>query len=129
MPFVDPITREKVKFNPEIYEEGYFTKDMAMKEWWGGDQDFEYAHEKYWPSLVQTCEERSSAWMKSWRKLGAKIGISEWDYKGTEISVEAVEVAEKQADVAVLTVEAVSATKEDGKDMEKASPEVVPIAG
>lgn len=81
MPFVDPITREKVKFNPEVYEEGYLTKDMVMKEWWNGDQDFEYVHEKYWPSLVKMCEERSSAWMENWRKLGGKIGTSEWDYK------------------------------------------------
>jgi len=124
MPFVDPVTREKIKFNPEIYEEEYFTKDMTMKEWWGGHHDFEYVHETYWASLVRMCEERSSAWMKSWEKLGGKIGTSEWEYK------KGVEVAEKQPDVAVSTVEVI--TKEIPQDdVEKARPslEVLPIVG
>lgn len=131
MPFVDPVTREKVKFNPDIYEEGYFTKDMTMKEW-GGDQDFKYVHKTYWPSLLEMCEERSSAWMKSWEKLGGKVGISEWDYKkGSEVPgpIRAVEVAEKQPDVAVLTVITTKEIRQDGEDVEKVrpSPEIDPI--
>lgn len=51
-----------------------------MKEW-GGNKDFEYVHEKYWPELVEICEKRVETWMENWRKLGAKAGISEWDYK------------------------------------------------
>ena len=103
MPLVDPVTREKVKFNPTIYGDGYFTKEMMMNEWWGGDQDFEYDHGKYWPSLVQICKERSSAWLKSWQKLGGKVGISEWDYKK-----EIVEPTEKQVEVTISTVEEVA---------------------
>ena len=81
MPFVDPITREKVKFNPNIFEEGLFTPDMVMKEWWGGSQDFDYVHEKYWPNLVELCESRVKDWMKNWRDLGGKVGTKEWEYK------------------------------------------------
>ena len=58
MPFVDPITRNKVKFNPSIYEDGLMTQDMVMKEWWGGDNDFKWDHSKYWPALIQMTEER-----------------------------------------------------------------------
>lgn len=81
MPFVDPITREKVKFNPDIFGDGIFTPDMVMKEWWGGSQDFEYAHEKYWPNLIELCETRVKGWMKNWRDLGGKVGTKEWEYK------------------------------------------------
>ncbi|EDR09805.1 uncharacterized protein LACBIDRAFT_152940, partial [Laccaria bicolor S238N-H82] len=78
MPFVDPITREKVKFNPDIIKDGLFVKDMVMSEWWGGDRDFEYVHEKYWNELVGMCEERTGRWRTRWEELGAKVGISEW---------------------------------------------------
>ncbi|KAF8910658.1 CRAL-TRIO domain-containing protein [Gymnopilus junonius] len=80
MSFVDPLTRQKVKFNPKIFQDGLLKEDMVMKEW-GGNKDFEYVHEKYWPELVEICEKRVKAWKEIWRKLGAKVGISEWDYK------------------------------------------------
>ncbi|PPR00899.1 hypothetical protein CVT24_000384 [Panaeolus cyanescens] len=81
MPFVDPITRQKVKFNPDVYKEGHFTADNMMNQWWNGEQDFEYVHEKYWPALHELCETRVKAWKENWRNLGAKVGISEWEYK------------------------------------------------
>lgn len=80
MPLVDPITRQKVKFNPEIFKDGLFTTDMAMKEW-GGDCNFEYVHQSYWEDLVKMCATRSTTWKENWRKLGGTIGISEWSYK------------------------------------------------
>ncbi|KAF9000594.1 CRAL-TRIO domain-containing protein [Cyathus striatus] len=84
MPFVDPVTREKVKINPQVIKEGMFEKSMIMTEWWGGDQDFEYVHEKYWPALLKMCDNRRNRWMEKWKKLGAKVGIREWDYKREE---------------------------------------------
>ena len=93
MPFVDPITRPKVKFNPKIFQDGLFTEDMVTKEW-GGSRDFEYVHEKYWPELVEMCEKRVKTWKESWKILGAKVGISEWDYKtatSSAISTEKVQ--------------------------------------
>ena len=106
MPLVDPITRQKVKFNPEIFKDGLFTTDMAMKEW-GGDCNFEYKHDKYWGDLVATCNARSEAWMQNWRALGACVGVSEWAYKThaadkkVQIDVEAVAVAEPEVAPAV----------------------------
>ncbi|KAF5382220.1 hypothetical protein D9615_004367 [Tricholomella constricta] len=83
-PFIDPVSREKMKFNPEAVNDNLFTGDMLMSEWWGGDQDFEYVHEKYWPALVGTCDSRRAAWLEKWRALGGKVGIKEWDYKNSE---------------------------------------------
>ncbi|CAA7266872.1 unnamed protein product [Cyclocybe aegerita] len=88
MPFVDPVTREKVKFNPHVLKDGLFTPDMLMKEWWEGDHDFEYVHEKYWGDLVGLCEKRVTGWKKAWRAQGAKVGQSEWAYKKGKASAE-----------------------------------------
>lgn len=53
-----------------------------MKEWWGGDRDFKYEHDKYWPALVQLCDSRRQAQMDKWRELGGTVGLKEWDIKG-----------------------------------------------
>ncbi|KXN84742.1 CRAL-TRIO domain-containing protein C23B6.04c [Leucoagaricus sp. SymC.cos] len=81
MPFVDPVTREKVKFNPRVIEDGFVAKDSLMKEWWGGDHDLEYEHEKFFPALVKMASERKERWMEKWKGLGGVIGIKEWEYK------------------------------------------------
>lgn len=81
MPLVDPITRAKVKFNPQVFKDGLFSEDQMMKEWWGGEKDFEYKHDEYWKDLVALTETRSKAWEKNWRAMGAKIGESEWAFK------------------------------------------------
>jgi hypothetical protein len=83
-----------MRFNPRAIEDNLFTADMVMKEWWGGDRDFEYAHEKYWPALLELCEKRRKTWMEKWRKMGGKVGLKEWNYKGG-VNVEKVD-AEKQ---------------------------------
>jgi phosphatidylinositol/phosphatidylcholine transfer protein len=79
-PFVDPVTREKVKFNPKVVEQGIMTPDQVMSEW-DGSVDFKYEHEEYWEELVELCETRRTAWLQRWRSLGGTVGISEWDYK------------------------------------------------
>lgn len=80
-PFIDPVTREKLKFNIEPVKEGVFEADMCMSDGWGGNRDFEYDHDQYWKVLVSQAEDNVTKWTKNWRALGAKIGISEWDYK------------------------------------------------
>jgi len=47
----------------------------------GGDIDFEYEHEQFFPALVKMSCERKEHWMAKWKKLGATIGTKEWDYK------------------------------------------------
>lgn len=81
MPFVDPVTRNKVKFNPRIIEDGIFDKDQVMSEWWGGDREFQYEHSQYWSSLVNMTSERRKMQTQRWRELGGKVGISEWEMK------------------------------------------------
>lgn len=91
MPFVDPITREKVKFNPDVLKEGFFTKENLMTQWWGGDREFEWDHDQYWPALVKMCEERRQTQKMRWKDMGATIGLDEWKIKGGE--TETVEAA------------------------------------
>ena len=55
---------------------------MVMKEWWGGDREFVYDHEKYWPALVEMCNERTKQQMEKWRELGGTVGLKEWDVRG-----------------------------------------------
>lgn len=81
MPFVDPVTRAKVKFNPDVVGEGLFTKNNLMTQWWGGDREFEWDHEQYWPTLVKMCKERKEHQMARWSELGAKVGLEEWHIK------------------------------------------------
>lgn len=86
MPFVDPVTRNKVKFNPQIFEDGFMTRDMVMSEWWGGERDFVWDHDKYWPALLQLCETRRNEQRERWRQLGAKVGVSEWEIRASPAS-------------------------------------------
>ena len=81
-PFVDPHTRTKMKFNPKPVEENLFTADQLFKDGgWNGDRNFQWDHDKYWPALLQLCAEIRERQMEAWRKLGAQVGLSEWDIK------------------------------------------------
>jgi len=99
-PFIDPVTRPKMKFNPKVpifgvflearadinrtkvIEDGIFAPDMVMSEWTDQGCKFEYKHEKYWPALVSMCEERRKQQMEKWRELGGTVGLKEWDVRG-----------------------------------------------
>ena len=89
-PFIDPTTREKLKFNPNCVKEGHFESNMLVKENWGGSRTIEYVHEKFWPALLKLTGERREKYKERWRKLGGKIGVKEWDYK-VEIPVKEAE--------------------------------------
>ncbi|KAI0077866.1 CRAL/TRIO domain-containing protein [Panus rudis PR-1116 ss-1] len=93
-PFVDPVTRVKMRFNPQVVEEGIFKPDGVWKEF-GGEIDFVYDHDKYWNALVKMCEERKKTYLERWRKLGGKIGIKEWDVRGGDDSAASETPAEK----------------------------------
>lgn len=110
MPFVDPVTRNKVKFNPRVIEDGYFTADQLMAYGWGGSREFEYSHEKYWPELVRMSDERRAHIKARWRELGAKVGISEWEMKtGSTQAVIGTSIAEKLEEPTDVEVEPVGA--------------------
>jgi CRAL/TRIO domain len=81
-PFMDPVTRNKLKFNPNPIKDGIFAADELFKEGgWGGTRDFVWDHEKYWPAFVRMCDEIAEGQMARWRKLGAQVGCDEKDYK------------------------------------------------
>ncbi|KAI0300962.1 CRAL-TRIO domain-containing protein [Russula brevipes] len=87
-PFIDPVTRDKMKFNPKPIEDGLFAADELFKDGgWGGSRDFVWDHEKYWGPL-----------MARWRKLGAHVGCDEWDYKSDGV----VDVAHATAEGGVV---------------------------
>jgi hypothetical protein len=79
-PFVDPVTREKMVFNPHVVADGLFAADQAMPSW-GGERELVWQHAKYWPALLKLCESRERQWEARWRELGGKVGVSEWEYK------------------------------------------------
>jgi hypothetical protein len=98
-PFIDPITRNKMKFNPKPIDDGLFTADELFKDGgWGGSRHFVWDHEKYWKPFVQMCAEIKAKQMARWRKLGARVGCNEWDYKSEEV----VDITPAVADAGVL---------------------------
>ncbi|KIM64356.1 hypothetical protein SCLCIDRAFT_115568 [Scleroderma citrinum Foug A] len=82
MPFIDPVTRSKMIFNPpgELNAK-LFELDQLVHDGWEGSQMFTYEHAIYWPALVEMCDTRRKDMTAVWRKLGGRIGIREWDVK------------------------------------------------
>ncbi|KAM3507853.1 hypothetical protein MY11210_006990 [Beauveria gryllotalpidicola] len=85
-PFIDPVTREKLKFNEDMKQ--YVPAEQLWSEDWAGQMDFEYDHATYWPALNELCQQRREASMARWVAAGQVIGESE-DYLagGTDTSV------------------------------------------
>ncbi|KAI0822555.1 CRAL/TRIO domain-containing protein [Trametes gibbosa] len=79
-PFIDPLTRPKLRFNPDCLAEGLFAPDQLISEW-SGSAHVEYVHERYWDPLVRMCAERREKEWEQWRLRGAKVGVREWDIK------------------------------------------------
>jgi hypothetical protein len=83
MPLVDPVTRDKVRFNPKVVDDGLVDADKMMGVGgWGGSVEFEYDHEKYWPTLIDICKARREEQMARWKELGGRVGLDEWSIKG-----------------------------------------------
>lgn len=75
-PFIDPLTREKLKFNEDMSQ--YVPKEQLWTEFNGGLQ-FDYDHSVYWPALMEMCEEKRIERKKRWEAGGKQIGETE-DY-------------------------------------------------
>ena len=96
-PFIDPVTRAKMFFNPvphngslwrsvEERDQGQddaklFEPDQLVSDSWLGSAAFTYTHHVYWPALLSMCETRKKDMTRVWRELGGVIGIKEWDVK------------------------------------------------
>ena len=80
LPFVDPLTREKLKFNENLSQ--YVPGSQLLKDYEGGELDFEYDHATYWPALNQLCAEKRAEHRQRWEAGGKQIGESEDYLKG-----------------------------------------------
>ncbi|KAG8213105.1 CRAL TRIO domain-containing protein [Butyriboletus roseoflavus] len=96
-PFIDPLTRTKMIFNPvpddaglwrsaEERDQGQddaklFEPDQLVSDSWLGSAPFTYAHNIYWPALLSMTEARRNDMTRVWRDLGGVVGIKEWDVK------------------------------------------------
>lgn len=128
-PFIDPVTREKLKFNDDMKQ--YVPPEQLWSEDWGGDMDFEYDHTVYWPALNDMCRLRREEKRRRWEAGGKLVGESE-EYLagGTDVSVGGVEYKAVVAGAVEIKVQvpatAVAVGEEEGvrekreiKDMEE----------
>ena len=84
-PFIDPLTREKLKFNEDMAR--HVPPSQLLKQN-GGEVEFEYDHTTYWPALIQLAETKRLVYQARWEEAGKHVGESE-DYLrgGTEESL------------------------------------------
>ncbi|KAK4164955.1 CRAL-TRIO domain-containing protein [Cladorrhinum sp. PSN259] len=101
-PFIDPLTREKLKFNEDMSQ--YVPEEQLWSEFSTGKLEFEYDHSVYWPAFHKLCDDRRESRWQRWTAGGQQIGESE-DYLsgGIEAGVAgaAKPAAEKAAEVKV----------------------------
>ena len=102
-PFIDPNTREKLKFNENLRE---YVPSEQLYELFGGDCEFEYDHETFWPVYLKLASERREKCCARWKAAGGGIGQSEWDLRadGAESKDSATNVA-ANGDVGSSTVQ------------------------
>ncbi|KAK3358939.1 CRAL-TRIO domain-containing protein [Lasiosphaeria hispida] len=114
-PFIDPHTREKLKFNEDM------TQYVPSEQLWTtfkGALEFEYDHSIYWPALMKQCTEKREARKQRWIAGGKHIGESEDYLSGhaatgvaTSKPTEAVQAAEAvKMDEAVPAAETANET-------------------
>ncbi|GES59746.1 CRAL/TRIO domain protein [Aspergillus terreus] len=70
-PFIDPLTRTKLKFNEDLRE--HVPASQLMKAM-GGDVEFRYDHSIYWPALNQLADQRRAAYRERWIQGGKRVG-------------------------------------------------------
>ena len=80
-PFVDPVTKDKIRFNPDCRT--LVPASQLDKLAFGGDSNFEFKHEEYFPYLHKTAKQRREENLARWRQFGGgKCGLSEFIIKG-----------------------------------------------
>jgi hypothetical protein len=81
-PFIDPNTRQKLKFNEDLRE--HVPPSQLMKPV-GGEVEFKYDHSIYWPALNELAKQRRESYRERWIQGGKKIGEFENYLKGEDI--------------------------------------------
>jgi hypothetical protein len=77
-----------LKFNEDLKE--YVPSDQLI-ELFGGECDFEYKHEIFWPAYLELASERRERYLAKWKALGGGIGHSEWELRADDASLESVQ--------------------------------------
>ena len=80
-PFIDPVTKSKMKFNEPLPQ--HVPPDQLMTSY-GGKADFDYDHSIYWPALNKICEQRRKEYRARWELAGQKVGEIEEYLRGGE---------------------------------------------
>ncbi|KAL9129527.1 MAG: hypothetical protein Q9217_002051 [Psora testacea] len=80
-PFIDPATKEKLKFDEDLRK--LVPPEQLIKSY-GGDVNFEYEHEKYWPAFITLANTRRAEMIKRWEGAGKNVGESEAYLKGED---------------------------------------------
>lgn len=80
-PFIDPVTVTKMRFN-ELYRDNIPPSQLLKT--WGGEANFQYEHDVYWPALDAFAKKRKQAFRERWEARGKKIGDDEWILRGGE---------------------------------------------
>ncbi|KAH9814015.1 CRAL-TRIO domain-containing protein [Melampsora americana] len=80
-PFMDPRTAEKIKFNPDVTE--LVPVEQLEKSCFGGQLEFEYDHETYFPLLIELTAQRRKQMLARYHRIGPNsIGLSEYELRG-----------------------------------------------
>jgi hypothetical protein len=107
-PFIDPVTKEKIKYNEPLTDHVPAAQLMKAS---GGEIDFKYDHDLYWPALENLAAKRRAERVERWEKAGKLIGESEvYLWGGEEGSVGAGQSVEAKN----LVVTEPAAVKEAG---------------
>ena len=83
-PFIDPLTKQKLKFDEDLR---LLVPPEQLLKSYGGDVEFEYVHEVYWPAIIGLAESRRKSMWERWEKGGKRVGESEAFLKGVGESV------------------------------------------
>ncbi|KAJ4395626.1 Phosphatidylinositol transfer protein (PITP) [Didymella pomorum] len=119
-PFIDPVTKEKIKYNEPLTD--HVPAQQLMKAS-GGEIDFKYDHDVYWPALEKLAAERRAGRVERWEKAGKIIGESEvYLWGGEEKSL-----GDKPAETNVPEKEANGAATAPAAASEAAPAAAVPV--
>lgn len=135
-PFIDPMTREKLVYSEPF--PNYVPKEQLDKDF-GGEVDFEYVQDKYWPQLAELTASRRRVYKDNFTKLGAVVGLSEADLRNPHLDLKTAynpltDLGEKPVEAVTSAVETTTdksvdalAEKVDALDVNKEKTEV-PVA-
>lgn len=66
-------------FNEDLRK---FIPGAQLDNHFGGDVDFEYEHDKYWPALNRICDQKQAEYKERWVAAGRRIGEYEMYMRG-----------------------------------------------